>query len=78
MLIELLLIKLYKLILSPIFGKNCNATPSCSTYAYKAVKNYGAIWGVWLAVKRVCRCHKIKGEADLLPPNILGNYKWKC
>ncbi len=78
MLLELLLIKLYKLFLSPIFGKNCNALPTCSSYGYEAIKNYGAVWGLGLTFKRLMRCHKIKGEVDLLPPNLLGNYKWKC
>ena len=78
MLVELLALKLYKLILSPIIGKNCNALPTCSSYSYQAIKSFGAIWGLVLTIKRLNRCHKLKGEIDFVPPNILGNYKWKC
>lgn len=74
----LLAIKVYQLTISRALGKNCHSIPTCSAYAFEAVKVYGAIWGGVLAIKRLARCHKIKGEVDLLEPNLLGNYKWKC
>lgn len=77
-LIALALILLYKATLSKLIGKNCNSIPTCSSFAFAVIKYYGAVWGCLLALKRLLRCHKIKGEYDLPQPNLLGNYKWKC
>ena len=41
----LMLIKLYKLLLSPIMGRSCRFTPTCSTYTYEAIEKYGIIKG---------------------------------
>lgn len=76
--IALTLILLYKATLSKLIGKGCNSIPTCSSFAYAVIVNYGAVWGGILALKRLLRCHKIKGEYDLPQPNLLGNYKWKC
>lgn len=35
----------------------CRFTPRCSEYTYQAVDRYGIIWGLWLGVKRISRCH---------------------
>ena len=53
----LLLIRLYQLIISPLFPSSCRHTPSCSEYAKKAINQYGVIKGVVLSGKRICRCH---------------------
>jgi len=37
-------------------GEYCRFVPSCSEYAYEAVKKYGVIKGLWLGIKRVSRC----------------------
>jgi uncharacterized protein len=50
-------IRLYRLLLSPILGRNCRYFPSCSAYALEAIENHGAARGGWLAAKRICRCH---------------------
>ena len=55
-------IRLYQLTLSPLLaalspGGICRYDPSCSNYALQAVKSHGAFRGVWLAVKRLARCH---------------------
>jgi putative membrane protein insertion efficiency factor len=48
-------------------GKHCRFVPSCSEYAYEAVKKYGAVKGLYLSVKRVLRCNPFnKGGVDLL------------
>lgn len=53
----LLLLRLYRYLLSPLFGPSCRFEPSCSRYATACVERFGAARGSWLAVKRVCRCH---------------------
>jgi len=35
----------------------CRYVPSCSTYALEAVQEHGAVRGVWLAARRLARCH---------------------
>jgi putative membrane protein insertion efficiency factor len=51
------LLRLYKLVLSPIFPPSCRFAPSCSQYAYEAVLKHGAWRGVLLATGRLLRCN---------------------
>lgn len=53
----LLLLRAYRLLVSPLLGANCRFYPSCSQYASEAIERHGALHGSWLAVKRVGRCH---------------------
>ncbi len=53
----LVLIRLYQYMLSPVLGANCRYGPTCSAYAYDAVRIHGPIRGGWLAFKRISRCH---------------------
>jgi putative membrane protein insertion efficiency factor len=68
-------IKLYRLVVSPTYGQTCRYYPSCSAYALAAVENHGAGRGVWLAVRRLARCHPwCEGGVDLVPTT--ENYRW--
>ena len=40
----------------------CRYTPSCSTYAEQAITKHGVIKGIWLAAKRISRCHPLGGS----------------
>jgi len=53
----ILLVRLYQLTLSPIFGHYCRFEPTCSNYAIDALTKYGAWKGSLMAVKRIGRCH---------------------
>ena len=55
--LALLLIKLYQLLISPLFPNCCRFVPSCSSYAYEAVKTHGCAKGLGLSLKRLLRCH---------------------
>ena len=35
----------------------CRYAPSCSAYALEAVQQHGVVRGVWLAARRLVRCH---------------------
>ncbi len=35
----------------------CRFTPRCSEYTYQAIEAYGIIYGSWLGLKRIVRCH---------------------
>ena len=51
------LLKLYRLLISPLYGNVCRYYPSCSAYALRAVEVHGAVKGSWLAGRRLLRCH---------------------
>ena len=51
------LIRLYQVTLSPWLGRQCRYDPTCSKYAAEALERHGVRRGVWLAAKRLGRCH---------------------
>ena len=53
----LLLIRVYQLAISPMLGSRCRFHPSCSDYAMEALRAHGLLKGLWLAVRRIGRCH---------------------
>lgn len=55
-------IKFYRACISPMFPPSCRYTPTCSQYAIEAITKYGPIKGLWLAVKRILRCHPWGGQ----------------
>ena len=66
--IFLLLVKFYRLFLSPLKPPSCRYIPTCSEYAFIAIEKYGALKGGWMAVKRILRCHPFhKGGYDPVP-----------
>jgi len=54
--IALVLIKFYQACLSPLIPSACRFYPSCSVYAYEAVKKWGVWRGIRLALGRLLRC----------------------
>jgi len=56
-LLLLLLLRAYKLGISPMLGQNCRFYPSCSDYAREAIVSHGAVRGSLLAGRRLCKCH---------------------
>lgn len=50
-------IKFYQWFISPVFPNSCRYTPTCSHYAVKSLDEWGPIKGLWLAIKRMSRCH---------------------
>ena len=63
--ISCLPIKMYQVLLSPLIMPCCRFYPSCSQYAVQAIMHYGVIKGLWLAIRRLFRCHPwCKGGYD--------------
>ncbi len=56
------LIRLYQHALSPLFPPSCRYTPTCSVYAVEAIRRHGVFKGVWLALRRLSRCHPWGGS----------------
>lgn len=64
----LILIRVYQWIVSPVLGPACRFYPTCSEYAYQAILRHGLLKGLFLALKRVLRCHPYHpGGIDLVP-----------
>jgi putative membrane protein insertion efficiency factor len=55
--VALVLLRAYKILLSPLFAGSCRFVPSCSDYAAEAIRRHGLGKGTWLAAKRLGRCH---------------------
>jgi putative membrane protein insertion efficiency factor len=51
------LIHAYQAGISPVFAGSCRHHPSCSAYAVEAIQRHGAARGLWLALRRLARCH---------------------
>jgi uncharacterized protein len=50
------LIGLYRVSIGQLAGGRCRFHPSCSAYAYDAIRELGAVRGTGLAAWRVLRC----------------------
>lgn len=71
----ILVLKAWRLVVSPLYGQTCRYYPSCSAYALGSVEKHGALRGSWLAVRRIGRCHPwTPGGVDLVPA--VDAYRW--
>ena len=50
-------VRLYQILLSPLLGRHCRFSPTCSQYFIESIKKYGAVRGSFRGVLRICRCH---------------------
>jgi len=50
------LINLYQKI-SKFTPSVCRFSPTCSEYTKQALQKYGIFKGLWLGIKRICKCH---------------------
>ncbi len=64
----LLLVRGYRLFISPLLPAACRYYPTCSAYAIEAIEKHGALGGGWLAIRRLARCHPFRpGGYDPVP-----------
>lgn len=56
------LIWFYQHCISPYTPPTCRFTPTCSQYALEALRKYGPFKGLYLAVRRILRCHPWGGS----------------
>ena len=56
------LIKVYQWTLSPLIGRSCRYTPTCSNYGLEAIEKHGPFKGSWLTLKRVLSCNPWGGS----------------
>lgn len=58
----LLPVYFYKYCISPLKPPSCRFTPTCSEYAVQVLKKHGPVKGLYLAVRRILRCHPWGGS----------------
>ncbi|KFN45374.1 membrane protein insertion efficiency factor YidD [Arenimonas metalli] len=64
----ILLLRGYKLAISPLLGQRCRFYPSCSEYTMQAIDRFGVLRGGWLGARRIGRCHPMnEGGLDPVP-----------
>ncbi len=52
----------YRRYISPLTPPACRFTPTCSEYALIAIRKHGPLKGLYLAVRRILRCHPWGGS----------------
>jgi len=63
-----LVLKVYRAVISPLYGDVCRYYPSCSHYTMQAIQQHGVIRGSWLGTRRIARCHPwAEGGIDDVP-----------
>ncbi|MBN1633469.1 MAG: membrane protein insertion efficiency factor YidD [Ignavibacteria bacterium] len=62
------LIRLYQISISPLLPSSCRFYPTCSNYSIEAIKEHGALKGLFLGIKRILKCHPFhEGGYDPVP-----------
>jgi uncharacterized protein len=52
-----LLVRAYRLLVSPLLGPRCKYHPTCSQYALDSLREYGFLRGLVLTAWRLARCN---------------------
>jgi len=51
------ILRVYKLVISPLLPSACRFYPTCSDYMKEAIEKHGVLRGVGLGLRRLARCH---------------------
>jgi putative membrane protein insertion efficiency factor len=64
----IVLVRMYQKTLSRMKPACCRFYPTCSDYTIEAIHKRGIVTGLWLSLKRICRCHPWnRGGFDPVP-----------
>jgi len=63
------LVAAYQRFISPLMPPSCRFFPTCSEYSRVSLVRHGFLKGMWLTVRRICRCNPWNpGGWDPVPP----------
>ena len=67
--IAIFIVRMYQVLISPFLPANsCRFYPTCSQYAIEAIRRHGILYGGWLTLKRILKCHPYhEGGIDPVP-----------
>ena len=51
------ILRIYKLLVSPLLPSACRFHPTCSEYMKEAIEKHGVVKGVGRGLRRLSRCH---------------------
>jgi len=68
----LVIIRIYKKLVSPFFGRNCVYYPTCSEYMSQCLHKHGFWAGTLQGFSRILRCTSVffKGGVDPVPESV--------
>ena len=73
--ILMVLVRGYRMILSPWLGSSCRFEPTCSAYSLQALEKHGAAVGTYITLHRLARCHPLcRGGHDPVPDHAPGPF----
>ncbi len=73
--ISVVILRVYRAVISPLYGDVCRYYPSCSSYTLQAIQQYGVLRGSWFGVRRIGRCHPwAAGGVDDVPQRVVQKY----
>lgn len=65
----LVILRGYKLLISPLLPSACRFYPTCSCYMHDAIGTHGAGRGIYYGIRRLLKCHPWHpGGIDPVPP----------
>lgn len=53
----LLLVGVYRYVISPFTPASCRHSPTCSSYMVDAIQEWGPLKGSWMGLARLSKCH---------------------
>jgi uncharacterized protein len=60
--VPIFFIRAYQYLISSWLPPSCRFAPTCSNYAIEAIQKHGVFKGMWMAFRRISRCHPWGGS----------------
>lgn len=70
------LIRFYRLLVSPFTPPTCRFYPTCSAYGLEAFQKHGFFKGLFLTLRRISKCHPW-GKCESFHDPVPEKFDWK-